>query len=177
MLSVLISLIRTARLSMRSRAALQLLDLRQAPDLREHASTARRSPRVRPFPRDELPVPAQQRIWSDDRGDLAQPATAQETALFVDPLSAQSTSIDAQYDGCVRRNVGHVGEGDGAAPHRCGAFRAGTSCATRAARRAAAAAPWSPRRGHGLPRSRLPRTRTPYPRACRRPTRVPSAER
>ena len=49
----------------------------QALDLREHASRARRWLRVRPFPRDELPAPAQERIWRDDRGDLTQPPTTQ----------------------------------------------------------------------------------------------------
>ena len=38
---------------------------------------ARRLPRVRPLPRDEPPVPAQERIGGNDRGDLAQPPTAQ----------------------------------------------------------------------------------------------------
>src|SRR5207244_10809720 len=42
----------------------------QTPDLREHARTTAPSLRVRPFPRDELPMPAANRVGRDDRGDV-----------------------------------------------------------------------------------------------------------
>jgi hypothetical protein len=57
----------------------------QLADLRERASTARRWVRVRPLPRNELPVPAQQRIGGDDRSDLAQPPTAQPVRPNSEP--------------------------------------------------------------------------------------------
>src|SRR5438034_6847435 len=44
-------------------------------DLREHARTPAPPLRVRPFARDELPMPPENRVGRDNRGDLAQPAT------------------------------------------------------------------------------------------------------
>ena len=41
--------------------------------------------RVRPLPRDELPIPPQNRVWRDDRGDLTQPATAQPVPAHGEP--------------------------------------------------------------------------------------------
>ena len=49
----------------------------QTSDLREHAWTIATRFRMRPFPRDKLPMPTENRVWGDNRGDLAQPPTAQ----------------------------------------------------------------------------------------------------
>ena len=49
----------------------------ESPDLRQHARTPAPPARVRPFPRDQLPMPPQNRVGRDDHGDLVQPATAQ----------------------------------------------------------------------------------------------------
>ena len=52
----------------------------QAPNLREHGGASRPTLRVRPFPRDELPVPAPNRIGRDNRGYPRQdPATETRT--------------------------------------------------------------------------------------------------
>ena len=50
---------------------------RQAPNLRQHSTTARTPSGVRPLPGDELPMPAQQRVRSHDGRDLPQPSTPQ----------------------------------------------------------------------------------------------------
>ncbi len=75
----------------------------QAPDFREHASTARRGLRVRPFPGNELPVPAQERISGDDRGDLTQPPTAQAVrphgkpaSIVIGQLQASASELPTQ---------------------------------------------------------------------------------
>jgi len=75
----------------------------QAPDLREHASTARGWLRIRPFPRDELSVPTQKRIGGDDRGDLAQALTAhavrphgKPAPLVISQLQATAPQLPAQ---------------------------------------------------------------------------------
>ena len=44
----------------------------QLTDFRENTATSHALPGVGPFPRDELPVPAEQRVRRDDRRDLAQ---------------------------------------------------------------------------------------------------------
>jgi hypothetical protein len=44
-------------------------------DLRQDAATSRTCS-VRPFPRDELPMPAQNRLRRDDRGNLTQATAA-----------------------------------------------------------------------------------------------------
>jgi hypothetical protein len=57
----------------------------QSPDLGEHARTTAPPLRVRPFARDDLPMPPENRVWRDDRGDLTQPATAQSVPVHGEP--------------------------------------------------------------------------------------------
>ena len=45
--------------------------------LRDGASEMTFAERNQPITRDQLPMPSQQRVWRDDRGDLAQHSTAQ----------------------------------------------------------------------------------------------------
>jgi len=49
----------------------------QLADLAEHARSADASSCDRPFPRDELPAPPQDRVWRDQRGHLRQGAPAE----------------------------------------------------------------------------------------------------
>src|SRR6476660_2319802 len=37
---------------------------------------------ARPFPRDELPMPTENRVGRDDRGDLTESATAQPVSVY-----------------------------------------------------------------------------------------------
>ena len=55
---------------------------RQAPNLRQHSTTARTLSGVRPLPGDELPMPAQQRVRSHDGRDLPQPSTPQPVRSY-----------------------------------------------------------------------------------------------
>jgi hypothetical protein len=57
------------------------------PNLGEGASAARRPPRGRRFPGNELPMPAQQGIGGDDRRDIAQAAAAQSVGQRGQPPS------------------------------------------------------------------------------------------
>ena len=50
-------------------------------NLREHAAPARPSG-VRPFPSDELPMPPENRIGRDDRGDLTELTTAHSVSVY-----------------------------------------------------------------------------------------------
>ncbi len=59
----------------------------QSPDLREHARTTAPPLRVRPFPRDELPMPPKNRVGRDDRGDVTQAATAQPVSMHRQPTA------------------------------------------------------------------------------------------
>ena len=75
----------------------------QPPDLREDARTARSARRARPLARDELAMPAQDRIGRDNRRNLAQHTSAQtlpaprETApLFVGYPQSSATKLTPQ---------------------------------------------------------------------------------
>src|SRR5688572_17400798 len=75
----------------------------EALNLGEHAATARWRPDVRPFASDELPMPAQQRVRSDNRGDLAQPSTAyasraggESPSVIVGQLQAVAPQLATQ---------------------------------------------------------------------------------
>ena len=57
----------------------------QPADLREHTGPSRTPLRVRPFPGDELPVPAQNRVGRDDRRDLRQHPTTEPLAEASQP--------------------------------------------------------------------------------------------
>ena len=46
-----------------------------------------RSCRVRPFPRDQLPMPPENRVGRDDRGDLTESATAQPVSVHRQPTA------------------------------------------------------------------------------------------
>jgi hypothetical protein len=70
----------------------------QPADLPEHASTARRRLRVCPLPRDQVPVPTQQRIGGDDRGDLAQPPTPQPVRPNGEPPPVVIGQVQAPSD-------------------------------------------------------------------------------
>ena len=52
----------------------------QTPDLREHARTAATPLRVRPLPRDQLPMPPENRVGRDDRGDLTETTATQSVS-------------------------------------------------------------------------------------------------
>jgi hypothetical protein len=45
-------------------------------NLSEDLTATDRHPRICPFPRYQLPMPAQERIWRRDRGDVAQAGAA-----------------------------------------------------------------------------------------------------
>ena len=77
---------------------------RQTPNLREHSPTTLATSGVRPLPGDELPMPAQQRVRSDDGHDLPQPSTAQpirphgESApIGIGQLQASTTQLPAKH--------------------------------------------------------------------------------
>src|SRR5258706_7186442 len=57
-------------------------------DFGEYAATAGPTRGTRPLPRDEFPMPAQNRVGGDDRGDLPQPMTAQPMSVL-----GQSTTL------------------------------------------------------------------------------------
>src|ERR1700674_420743 len=57
----------------------------EPPDLREHTRTTAPPLRVRPLPRDQLPMPPENRVWRDDRGDLTQPPTSQPVPADGEP--------------------------------------------------------------------------------------------
>ena len=50
--------------------------------------------RVRPFPRDELPMPAENRVGRDDRGDVTKAATAQPVATNGQPTAFLVSQAD-----------------------------------------------------------------------------------
>ena len=52
----------------------------QAANLREHVGPSGAALRVRPFPRDELPVPAENRVGRDNRRNLRQKPTTERRA-------------------------------------------------------------------------------------------------
>src|SRR5262245_32360987 len=81
----------------------------QSPDLREDARTARSARRVRPLARDELAMPAQDRIGRDNRRNLAQHTPAQmlpaprETApLVVGYPQSSATKLTLAKFGSLR---------------------------------------------------------------------------
>jgi hypothetical protein len=57
----------------------------QPPDLRKHARTNTSSFAVGPFPRDQLSMPSEDRVRSDDRRDLALHASAQSVPTNGEP--------------------------------------------------------------------------------------------
>jgi hypothetical protein len=59
----------------------------QPPDLREHAKTTAAAFPVRPFPRDELSMPPENRVGCDDRGDVTKAATAQPVSMHGQPTA------------------------------------------------------------------------------------------
>ena len=59
----------------------------QPPDLGEHARTTAPPLRVRPLPRDQLPMPAENRVGRDDRRDLTEAATAQPVPVPRQPTA------------------------------------------------------------------------------------------
>ena len=74
----------------------------ESPDLRDHARTTAAPLRVRPFARDELPMPAENRIGRHDRGDATQAATThlmsacREPTAFVVGQADPATHVSAQ---------------------------------------------------------------------------------
>ena len=75
----------------------------QPPNLGEHAAPTRPGRRVRPLPGDQLPMPAEQRVGRDDRGDLAQRLTAQPVRprgepppVVIGEAQAPPTQLPAQ---------------------------------------------------------------------------------
>src|SRR5262245_25075301 len=59
----------------------------QTPDLRTHARATAAAFRVRPFPRDELSMPPENRVGCDDRGDVTKAATAQPVSVHGQPTA------------------------------------------------------------------------------------------
>jgi hypothetical protein len=57
----------------------------ETPDLQAHTLTTRFTRRVRPFARDELPMPAQNRVGRDDRGDVGQQLSTQPLPASREP--------------------------------------------------------------------------------------------
>jgi len=55
-------------------------------DFHQDAATSQ-SCGVRPFPRDQLPVPSENRVGRDDRRDLTEPATAYPVSLHGQPTA------------------------------------------------------------------------------------------
>jgi hypothetical protein len=75
----------------------------EATDLDQDLPAVDRGPAVRPFPRDELAVPPQQRVGRDDRGDIAYctPADAvappgQPPAIVISQTQAPAAQLTAQ---------------------------------------------------------------------------------
>src|SRR5262249_35630963 len=71
----------------------------EAPDLQEHARTSGPTPRVCPFPGDQLPVPPEDCVGRDDGGHLRQTPTAEPFAEDCQPstfIVSQSESSSAQ---------------------------------------------------------------------------------
>ena len=84
----------------------------QTPDLREHARTTASPLRVRPFPRDQLPMPPQNRVGRDDRGDLTKAATAQPVSVHGQPPAfligqADPAAHVSAQDAVLFDQVGH----------------------------------------------------------------------
>jgi hypothetical protein len=80
-------------------------------DLLEHAGTLRPL-RVRPLPRDELPMPPQNRVGGDDRGDVAQCSASQSVPTYGQPTSfiigqPQSPTHLSSEDSILFDQVGH----------------------------------------------------------------------
>ena len=59
----------------------------QVPDLCQYAGTTAPPLRVRPFARDQLPMPPQNRVGRDDRRDLTEAATAQPVSVPRQPTA------------------------------------------------------------------------------------------
>ena len=84
-------------------------------DVGEHARTTALPPRVRPLARDQLPMPPQNRVGRDKRGDLSQPATTQQVPAHGQPTpiiiaqpeasSPQLTSKDAILFDQIRQGL------------------------------------------------------------------------
>src|SRR6478672_7334897 len=55
-------------------------------DFRQDAATSQ-SCGVRPFPRDQLPVPSENRVGRDDRRDLTEPAAAHPVSVHGQPTA------------------------------------------------------------------------------------------
>jgi hypothetical protein len=75
----------------------------EPPDLHEYASTTASPFCVRPFARDELPMPPQNRVGRDDRGDLTQPATANRCPRMPSRRRSSSLSRRRRPRSCPRR--------------------------------------------------------------------------
>src|ERR1035437_3677153 len=84
----------------------------QAPDLGQHAGTTASPLRVRPFARDQLPMPPQNRVGRDDRRDLTEAATAQPVSVprqptaFLIGQAAPAAHVPAE-DAVFFDEVGH----------------------------------------------------------------------
>ena len=89
----------------------------QPPDLGEHAAPTRPGRRVRPFPCDQLPMPAEQRVGRDDRGDLAQRPTAQPKRSTASAAGRHRSNADAAHPAAGARG-GFLRSGRRAPPAR-----------------------------------------------------------
>ena len=85
----------------------------QAANLQEHAGPSRPMLRVCPFPRDELPMPSQNRVRRDDCGDLAQDAPSQPMPQDGEPPPVVIRELEplptqlASKDPILFNQVGH----------------------------------------------------------------------
>ena len=75
----------------------------RAADLRDHAGTTRPPLRVRPLAGDQLPMPPQNRVGGDNRGELAQqptaqtlPAPRQPAPVLIGQAEASSTQLRSE---------------------------------------------------------------------------------
>src|SRR5207244_6249919 len=69
----------------------------ESPGLRDHARTTAAPLRVRPFARDELPMPAENRIGRHDRGDTTQAATTHLMSAQDAVLDRKSTRLNSSH--------------------------------------------------------------------------------
>ena len=84
----------------------------QPADLLEHAGTLRPL-RVRPLPRDKLPMPPQNCVGGDDRGDVAQCSASQSVPTHGQPTpfvigQPQSPNQLSSEDSILFDQVGHA---------------------------------------------------------------------
>ena len=94
----------------------------QAPNLHEDARTTAAPLRVRPLAGDELPMPAENRVGRDDRGDVTKAPTPQAVAVPGQSpafLVAQAKpAVDVRPQDAVLFNVEHGGRSELQTPRR-----------------------------------------------------------